>query len=410
MRELLMRTFTRLFCLLLIGALAATAVRATAVRAEDALPLGIVKEKPSSGRFVETKQGFMVPYRDKVPGSEVVFEMVPVPGGVVRVGSPESEDGRSESEGPVFEVEVPPFWIGKYEVTWQEYKEFMGLHELFLNFKISGERYVKSSNFTDALNELDAITVPTKLYEPTFTFEKGEDPRLPAVTMTQYAARQYTKWLSLCNGRFYRLPTEAEWEHACHAGAKTPYSFGADAKELDTYAWHAGNSEESPHLVGTKKPNAWGVYDMHGNAAEWVLDMMLEDGYQKFGGKRVSRDEAIVWPVKQDPRVVKGGHWASTAAECRVAARLGSDTESWKGSDPNIPLSPWWFTDDPARGVGMRLVRALEEPDRKTREAHWKEVEEDFVFDIEARLQEGRGVIGIVDPKLPAEIVKHKGE
>ena len=388
--------------LLALATLLATSLHAQ--EPEAGKTLGLVKEKPTKGRFVETKYGFMVPYKSKLPGSEVEFEMVPIPGGILRMGSPMNEAGRKKTEGPAFEVEVPPFWMGKYEVRWREYKEFMDLYELFKNFQARGERLVAD------MNQLDAITVPTKLYEPTFTFEKGEDPQLPAVTMTQYAARQYTKWISLSNGQFYRLPTEAEWEHACRAGTKTAYSFGDDPKQLDDYAWHAGNSEEKPHLVGLKKPNPWGLYDMHGNVAEWVLDLMLEDGYTKFGGKKISRNDAIVWPMKQDPRVVRGGHWEASADECRSAARMGSATEDWKSSDPNIPLSPWWFTDDPARGVGMRLCRPLTTPDRQTKEKHWREVEDDFVFDIEVRIQEGRGVLGKVDSDLSKAIRESKSD
>ena len=369
-----------------------------AVAEEKQQIIGISKEKPKEGRFVKTDLGYMVPYKETLPGSDVQFEMLPIPGGVFRMGSPDSEKGRAKTEGPTFEVEIPPFWMAKYEVTWKEYKEFMSLYEVFKQLQSENQRLVTKDN------ELDAITAPTKLYEPSFTFEKGEHPQLPAVTMTQYAARQYAKWISLSNGAFYRLPTEAEWEYACRAGAKTAYHFGDDPKKLDDYAWYAGNSGEAPHLVGQKKPNPWGLYDMHGNAAEWVLDMMLEDGYSKFKGKKIGRDDAIVWPVKQDPRVVRGGHWESTAEECRAAARLGTETEYWKGSDPNIPLSPWWFTDDPSRGVGMRLVRPLKAPNRKSQEKHWKETEENFVFDIEVRLEEGRGALGLVDPKLPETI------
>lgn len=366
--------------------------------ADDPQVLGISQEKPKEGRFVKIETGYMVPYKETLPGSDVQFEMVPIPGGVFQMGSPDKEPGREKTEGPVFQVEIPPFWMAKYEVTWKEYKEFMSLYEVFKHLEANQLRLVTKDN------SLDAITAPTKLYEPSFTFEKGEHPQLPAVTMTQYAARQYAKWISLCNGTFYRLPTEAEWEYACRAGAKTAYHFGDDPKLLDQYAWYAGNSGEAPHFVGQKKPNPWGLHDMHGNAAEWVLDLMLEDGYTKFKGKKVGRDDAIVWPAKQDPRVVRGGHWESTAAECRAAARLGTETEYWKGSDPNIPLSPWWFTDDPSRGVGMRLVRPLKAPDRKTQERHWKETEENFVFDIEVRLEEGRGAIGLADPKLPETI------
>ena len=89
--------------------------------------LGIVKEKPTSGRFVEIEGGYMVPYTATIPGTEIQFEMIPVPGGKFMMGSPEDEDDRRDDEGPQFEVSVEPFWMGKHEVTWLEYKKYMQL-------------------------------------------------------------------------------------------------------------------------------------------------------------------------------------------------------------------------------------------------------------------------------------------
>ena len=90
---------------------------------------GLVKSKPASGRFVKTDAGYMVPYTQTIPGSEITFEMVPIPGGVFTMGSPDSEAKRSSNEGPQFQVKVEPCWMGKYEVTWAEYKHFMGLYD-----------------------------------------------------------------------------------------------------------------------------------------------------------------------------------------------------------------------------------------------------------------------------------------
>jgi formylglycine-generating enzyme required for sulfatase activity len=299
-------------------------------------------------------------------------------------------------------VEVEPFWMGKYEVTWAEYKEFMSLYGVFKQFQIKRIRPVND------VNRVDAITAPTELYDPTFTFEHGEDPRQPAVTMTQYAARQYTKWLSAVTGHFYRLPSEAEWMHAARGGAPTAYHFGDDPKELGDYAWFEGNADGTTHRVGEKKPNQYGLYDLHGNVAEWVIDELLDDGYQRFAGKKVKAADAIVWPVKPYPRVVKGGHWDDPADRLRIAARLGSHDEEWKSEDPNLPLSPWWFTSDPARGVGFRLFRPLHEPQRDMKLKFWEADAEDIQADVEARLLEGRGVLGLVDPELPAAILKLK--
>jgi formylglycine-generating enzyme required for sulfatase activity len=341
----------------------------------------------------------MVPYTVTIPGTEATFEMLPIPGGVGVVGSPEDEDDREDNEGPQFRVEVEPFWMSKYEVTWEEYKQYMALYGIFKEFEVGNIRPVTDEN------RIDAITAPTELYDPSYTFEYGEDADLPAVTMTQYAAKQYTKWISGVTGEFYRLPSEAEWEYACRAGTTTAYHFGDDPDDLDDYAWYYDNSDDMPHPVGEKEPNAFGLYDMHGNVAEWVLDQLLEDGYEKFEGQTVSAADALAWPTELVPRVIKGGSWESDPEECRSAFRLPSEEEEWKLEDPNLPLSPWWFTGDPTRGIGFRVMRPLNAPDSKeAKEEYWKPSSPETIDGVTSRRQEGRGGEGIVDQDLPKAI------
>lgn len=227
---------------------------------------GFVKERPAEGIAIPVEGGFLVPYSQRIPGTEVSFEMIPIPRGRFLMGSPAEEAERQENEGPQVEIEVPPMWVGKHEVTWDEYKRYMALNDVFEKFGEQGIRPITDEN------RVDAITAPSKLYEPTFTFSAGEEPNQPAVSMSQYAAKQYTKWLSLLTGQFYRLPSEAEWEYAARAGTTTAYNFGHNSSEVDDHAWHYEIAEEMTHPVGTKPANAWGLHDMHGNVWEWCLD------------------------------------------------------------------------------------------------------------------------------------------
>jgi sulfatase modifying factor 1 len=236
------------------------------------------------------------------------------------------------------------------------------------------------------------------------TYYAGEDPDQPAVTMTQYAAKQYTKWLSGITGRQYRLPSEAEWEYAARAGSTGAYSFGETASDLGDYAWFLANTEEETHAVGTKRPNAWGLHDMHGNVAEWVLDGYVADHYSSLRGKVTNAAEAVAWPTKLYPRVIRGGSWFDEPPLCRSAARHKSDDSDWKLSDPNLPESPWWFTEDPATGVGFRIVRPLAAMDKRLKEKVWEADIEEIRLDVADRLDEGRGTRGGADQRLPGAI------
>ena len=138
----------------------------------------------------------MVPYTATIPGTKIQFEMIPIPGGKFLMGSPEDEEDRRDDEGPQYEVSVEPYWMGKYEVTWLEYKKYMQLDKVFKALNGKGLRKV------DTDNEVDAVTAPSSLYDASFTYSAGEADDQPAATMTQFAAKQYTKWLSLMAGDF----------------------------------------------------------------------------------------------------------------------------------------------------------------------------------------------------------------
>ena len=371
----------------------------------DEVP-GLVKEKPASGPCVETDKGFMVPYSVTIPGTKVTFEMIPIPGGEFLLGSPESEPGRDANEGPQVHVQTRPFWMQKNELRWAEYKEFMALYNVFKKFETGKIRVVNDAN------KIDAITAPTELYEPSFTFEFGDDPELPAVSMTLYAARQYSKWVSAVTSQQYRLPTEAEWEYAARAGSKTAYSFGDDPALLTDFAWFAENSQEKgPRKVGLGKPNAFGLHDMHGNVAEWCHDELFEGGYRYLNAKVAAAKgqpltvmEAFVHSTEHDPRVVRGGAWSDPAAGCRSASRIGSVYSIWKDTDPNLPKSPWWMTNDPCRAIGFRMLRSLDDLPRDQIETFWNVDAEALELDVKGRITGGRGIFGIVDKDLPEAV------
>jgi formylglycine-generating enzyme required for sulfatase activity len=201
----------------------------------------------------------------------------------------------------------------------------------------------------------DAISMPTRPYAD-MTFGMGRDG-FPAICMTQLAAKVYCKWLSAKTGRYYRLPTEAEWEYACRAGTKTAYSFGDDPEQLEQYAWYFDNGDDRYHKVGEKKPNPWGLHDMHGNIAEWVLDQYTADGYSPPAS--LPAKNPVTVPTTIYPRVVRGGSWLDDPERLRSAARQGS-TDEWKEQDPQIPQSIWYYTD--ATFIGFRVVRPLRQP------------------------------------------------
>jgi len=279
------------------------------------------------------------PYAESIPDTKITFDMVPIPAGSFTMGSPESEAGRQPDEGPQHTVTLPAFYMAKIEVTWDEYDQF--------GFKLDLQRKRKLGVQLPQ-DAGDAVTRPTPPYADE-SWGWGKEKQ-PVIGITQYAAVKYCEWLSARTGKKYRLPTEAEWEYAARAGTKTAYSHGDDPAALADYAWFRANSEEQPHVGGQKKPNAWGLHDMHGNVAEWTGDQYVKDAYTAA---------AVTAPFKDPgktlyPHVVRGGSWDDDPAKLRSAARRSS-TESWSRRDPQNPKSLWWHTD--ATFVGFRVVR-----------------------------------------------------
>jgi len=307
---------------------------------------------------VEKTEADMQPYTNTIPGTDVNYEMVPIPGGQFVMGSPDGEKDRNADEGPQHRVKISPFWMGKYEVTWDSYLLFMYTDD---------EKKLRESHPTDEkVNELsDAVTRPSKPYVD-MSFGMGKSG-FPAISMSQHAANKFCHWLSAKTGQFYRLPTEAEWEYACRAGTKTAYSFGDDPAQLPGYAWFFDNSDSKYQKVGKKKPNPWGLYDMHGNVCEWVLDQFDPDFYAACNARGEVTDP---WnkATKPYPHSVRGGSWDDDPPALRSAARGHSD-RSWKATDPQLPKSIWYLTD--ARIVGFRLVRPLAVPSAEQMVKYW---------------------------------------
>jgi formylglycine-generating enzyme required for sulfatase activity len=304
----------------------------------------------------ETTESDMKPYSDPIPASSVSMEFVPIPGGEFTMGTPESEAGRGDDEGPQHRVKVDPFWMGKYEITWDAYRLFMFATEA--NEKQNPDRMV------------DATSRPTAPYVE-MSFGMGLQG-YPAISMTQHAANKFAQWLSLKTGHFYRLPTEAEWEYACRAGTSTAYSFGDDPSQLGEYAWFGENSGEKYQQVGKKKPNPWGLYDMHGNVMEWTLDQHSTDFYGSKGELALNPWNKA---TESYPHAVRGGSWNDSADKLRCGARVPSDVD-WKIQDPQLPKSIWYHTD--AQWLGFRLVRPLKVPTVQEMWNYWNSgVEED---------------------------------
>ncbi|MGI9470739.1 MAG: formylglycine-generating enzyme family protein [Rubripirellula sp.] len=307
------------------------------------------------GEALADSEDEMKSYTEPLEHTEISFDMVPIRGGTFVMGSPEGESDRGEDEGPQREVTVSPFWMGKFEVTWDQYdawrEEIDQLRRKMMSIK-AGPRDVV----------VDGVSKPTEEYtDMSFGMGKGD---YPAICMTQHAARTFCEWLSAKTGRYYRLPTEAEWEYACRAGTTTAYSFGDDPEDLDDYAWYFDNSDDTYQEVGQKEPNPWGLHDMHGNVAEWVLDQYDESIY----GREKTATDPLNVPQTLYPRVVRGGGWDDDPEMLRSAVREGS-SDDWKEQDPQLPKSIWYHTD--ALGVGFRVVRPLSEPSAEERTDKW---------------------------------------
>lgn len=303
------------------------------------------------------KQDSFSAYSEPLAGSGQSLQMVPVKGGTFTMGSNKA----GAAEAPEHQVEVADFWMAAYEITWDQYAQFSEEKNLEYNTDRGDEVRL----------EVDGIASATTPYVD-MSHGMGKKDH-PVINVTQHAALTFCKWLSAKTGRFYRLPTEAEWEYACRAGNTGEYSFGDDASQIDEYAWHRGNSEKAYKQVGLKKPNAFGLYDMHGNVAEWTMDEYDPQAY----ASRPAEGTVNPWivPTKLYPRTVRGGSWQDDVQALRSAARTPSEPK-WKRIDPQIPKSRWWFTNAPH--VGFRIIRPKITPTVEEQSKYWLEAIDDY--------------------------------
>ncbi len=218
-------------------------------------------------------------------GDGVTMKMVLIPAGEFKMGSPDSDSSPYIREKPQHRVRITkPFYLGTTEVTQGQYEKVMGSNPS--RFKESG-------------------------------------PDAPVENVTWIDAHEFCRKLpDLAEekkaGWRYRLPTEAQWEYACRAGSEAKYCYGDDASRLGDYAWHKDNSAFKTHQVGQKKPNAWGLYDMHGNVWEWCEDWYGEDYYES------SPAVDPTGPSTGPDRVYRGGGWFLVTETCRSAFRVST--------------------------------------------------------------------------------------
>jgi formylglycine-generating enzyme required for sulfatase activity len=284
------------------------------------------------------------PYLELIPETKVQFEMIPVPAGSFQMGSPDDEAGRAADEGPRRLVQVRAFWMGAREVTWDEYNRFRAQRPV-------DPPAAPPTTPTGA----DAVSRPTPPYaDETFGFGKGKQP---VIAVTHHAAMEYCRWLSAATGHLYRLPTEAEWEYACRAGTSGRFPFAEAA--IGDYAWTAANSDARPQPVGGKKANAWGLFDLNGNVAEWVIDHYDPAAYGR--ADRPSAGPVVLPTATRYPDVVRGGSWDDDVPRLRCAARAASEP-AWSRRDPQQPQSIWWHTN--ASTIGFRVVRPVNDEDQ----------------------------------------------
>jgi formylglycine-generating enzyme len=294
-------------------------------------------------------------FTEQIPGTSVSFEMVKIPGGSFNMGSADDEPLRKADEGPVHKVTVSKFWMGRVEVTWDEYLAF---------FKATGSQGRTEGQVVKNKN-VDAISGATPPWgAPDQGWGKGSRP---AITMSWHAANVYCKWLSKVTGKNYRLPTEAEWEYACRGGTSTPYFFPGNPGKFTSQGFFKKLFKPDTSVIASRviykvnsiaktaepaliKPNPFGLKNMLGNVAEFCSDFYSPGTYKADSLGYIDPKG----PPTGQERVVRGGSFKSDAKDVRSASRDFTKTRAWLVTDPQMPKSIWWYSD--CVDVGFRVV------------------------------------------------------
>lgn len=294
-----------------------------------------------------------IDYTQTINNEKISIELVAVKGGEFNMGVENENTIRNEDEKPNHKVDLDDFWMGKYEITWEQY-------DTFVYSDLNKTQFIDENKLKTL--GIDAISGATPPYVD-MSFNMGKESS-PAVNMTQYAALMFCKWLTAKTGVFYRLPTEAEWEYVCKKGSTDKID------DLSSIAWYQENANEKYHKTGLKAGNTLGIHDMLGNVSEWVLDQYSTTYYANSPIKNPWNK-----PTELYPRVLRGGSWKDTADKLCCSSRQISKP-IWKRRDPQIPKSNWWYTDAPF--IGFRVVRPQIQPTKENIASYWLEAKMDF--------------------------------
>ncbi|MBI5723394.1 MAG: formylglycine-generating enzyme family protein [Planctomycetes bacterium] len=261
-------------------------------------------------------------------GNKVTMKLVLIPAGKFTIGSPKDEKNHCDDESPQHEVAITKaFYMGIYEITQEQYEQIVGKNPS----KIKGaQNPVENVSWDDAV--------------------------------------EFCQKLSKMAGKTIRLPTEAQWEWACRAGGQTRFCFGDDDDELDNYGWHSGNGEKTHHPVGKKKPNAYGLYDMHGNLWEWCTDW--------YAPYTAEKSVDPIGPDAGECHVLRSGCWLDCSPQICRSARRGWYVPDIRTSTVGFRVIVDLHFTPQMRAEVDRLIEQLDSDDFRTRDSAHKKLKE----------------------------------